>query len=287
MKKTIVIAIATLFGVMACGLFSGIGFRTVIGSGEIATETRDVAGFDRVDVCCGMTLHLTQEGSESLQIEADDNFMEEIITRVENGLLRIYYRDTSNVSYRPSQQVRVYLSVANLREVSISGGGDLDAESLTGEGFKLELSGGSEAILASLKVEDVEVDISGGGDIQAALIRAEHIKIDLSGGSDADLRDLTADTFRLDCSGGGSAEISGVVSALEVELSGGSRLDGGDLAGDTVIFSSSGGGNSTIWAETSLAVRLSGGSSLSYYGFPDILRQDLSGGSSINSLGEH
>ena len=122
-KNITVISILALFLITACSLSTGLGFRTVKGSGDIVIETRKVDGFNHVDVCCGMELYLIQDGKEFLQIEADDNFMAEIETRVVNGKLDIYFRDTSGVSYRPTQPVRLILSFAEISGVSISGGG--------------------------------------------------------------------------------------------------------------------------------------------------------------------
>jgi uncharacterized membrane protein len=83
MKKTVVlVSVVTLLFITACGVSSGFGFRTVKGSGEVITVQRDMSGFNRVDICCGMTLILSQGESESLEIKADDNFMAEIVTRV-------------------------------------------------------------------------------------------------------------------------------------------------------------------------------------------------------------
>ncbi len=287
MKRTILLfSLTTLFVITACGVSSLLGFKTVTGSGEVITEMRDVSGYDRVDVCCGMVLLLTQGDRESLKIEADDNFMEEILTTVENGTLNIKYRITSNVSYRPSQPVRLYLSVVDIRKVTISGGGELKNESLNSDRFELDLSGGSSAVLGSLTADEVSLHVSGGGDIDAESIQTEAISINMSGGSDADITALAADTLTIENSGGGRAGIAGSITEGNINLSGASSFDGEGLTSKEMTFSSSGGGRSTIWVEDSLEVTLSGGASLGYYGSPDILREELSGGSDLDSLGQ-
>jgi hypothetical protein len=287
MRKTyITLSVLVLFLVTACGLSGGLGFRTVRGSGKVISERRDVSGFVRVDVCCGMELTLTQGGSESLEIEADDNFMPEIVTRVVNGRLAIEYQDTTNVSYRPSQPVKLYLSAVDLQEADISGGGKLDSESFSSDRFELRLSGGSEAVLGELVTDRFEVKISGGGEIDTESIKAQSVKIDLSGGSDAVIKDLEGESFTLDMSGGGKASIAGIVSKSRIDLSGGSIFDGQDLSSRDTVFSCSGGGGSTIWVSDTLDVDLSGGCTLRYYGQPEIVEQNLSGGSDLRSLGE-
>jgi len=287
MKKTILLfSLTTLFVITACNISSGLGFKTVRGSGDVITEMRDVSGFDSVDVCCGMELILTQGDRDSLKIEADDNFMDEILTTVKNGTLNIQYRVTSTVNYRPSQAVQLYLSVVDVNQVSISGGGKFTNESITTDRFELDLSGGSSAIIGVFIADDVSLRVSGGGDIDADSIQTEAISINMSGGSDVDIEELAADSLYLENSGGGRAGLVGSVTEADINLSGASSLNGQDLASKEVAFSSSGGGRSTLWVEDSLEATLSGGSSLEYYGTPDILREELSGGSDLDSLGE-
>jgi hypothetical protein len=287
MKKHILLfSLITLFVISACGVSTRLGFKPIEGSGDVITETRNVSGFSRVDVCCGMVLNLTQGGQETLKIEADDNFMEEIQTSIENGTLIIQYRNTSNINHRPSQPVQLHLSVVDINEVSISGGGKFNNERLNSERFKLELSGGSSADLKALNANQVGFQVSGGGDIDVETIEAADVTIELSGGSNAAIQELVAGQLSLDISGGGRAAVAGNVTTADIGLSGASQFDGKEMASQEMKFKASGGGHSIIWVEDSLVVTLSGGSSIGYYGAPEILDQQLSGGSDLDSLGE-
>ena len=286
-RKSLIISSAALFLVTACNLLSGLSFRTVTGSGHIVTENRDVTGFDRVTVCCGMQLYLSQGKDESLEIEADDNFMDQIETTVSDGILRIQYRETNNFIYRPSQPVHLKLTAPAVHSISLSGGGGFTAGTLDSQQFKLDLSGGSEGWVDSLQAEDVEISISGGGEFTAGRIDTSRIIFEFSGGSNADVDDLTAVHLYLDNSGGGKAVMSGSIKDGDINLSGGSSFDAGDLESQEMDFSSSGGGDSTIWVTHTLQVDLSGGSSLRYYGQPEDFQQNLSGGSVVKAMGEH
>jgi hypothetical protein len=319
-------SVFVLFVSVACGLTPNFGFPTIEGSGKIVTENREVSGFTRVDVCCGMELYLTQGDSESLEIEADDNFMEEIITTVVGNRLEIKYQRTKNINYRPSQPVKLYLTMADVRGVSLSGGGYFEVETLESDGFDLDMSGGSDAWIATLTTGDINVDISGGGNLEAGFVEGDQVNMDFSGGSDAqieklsaasldvetsgggqfeadscqvdhlnmsfsgssdgEISSLTAETLELRVSGGGFLRISGAVTEQDINLSGGSSFKAGDLESKDATFSAGGGGDSTVWVTDNLSVDLSGGSSLGYYGRPQILDQSLSGGSDLDSLGE-
>ena len=256
------------------------------GSGKIITQTREVSKFERVDVCCGMELYLTQGSHESLEIKADDNLLDEIRTDVVNGTLEIRYRTSSNVNYWPTEPVRLYLSAVVVRQVSISGGGEFEVDTLKTDRFDLDLSGGSDANIGNLSADQITINVSGGGDITADQLVADRLDVDLSGGSDAEIRDLTADIFTLNNSGGGTASVGGSVNDQKIDLSGGSNFQGDDLESQSTTISCSGGGNSKIWVTETLEVDLSGGSDLHYYGSPAVIDQNLSGDSKLESLGE-
>jgi hypothetical protein len=79
--------------------------------------------------------------------------------------------------------------------------------------------------------------------------------------------------------------ISGAASNSVIELSGGGDFQGGDLKTEEMIVSCSGGGNIQAWVLHQLDADLSGGSSLTYFGDPQTINQNPSGGSSIKALG--
>ena len=239
-----------------------------------------------------------RETQISLEIVADSNLMEDILTPIEGNRLEIRYRQMNNISYQPSKPVQLYLTVKDVRGVSISGGGYFEAETITNEGFDLALSGGSDAQISELSTGDMDVNISGGGKLKAGSIEGDQIVMGFSGGSDAQIETLKAHninignsgggTFEVDdceadqldlnlsgssgaqiktftgeilnlkASGGGVIRIAGKVTEQEVSLSGGSSFKAGDLQSEHTAFSASGGGDSVVWTTNSLSVNLNG-----------------------------
>ncbi|MBC8503922.1 MAG: DUF2807 domain-containing protein [Anaerolineales bacterium] len=240
MKKNILVAILSLTLIL-----SACAARIVRGSGDVVSEMRDVSGFDEVDVCCGMELILSQGDEISLEIEAEDNILAEIESRVVGDSLRIEYRDQyPETGYRPTRPIRIYLTIAEIRAVEISGGGELDAFTIETDSLDLRLSGGSEAEIDSLIAEEFNLHISGGGD----------------------------------------ASVSGQVVEQNIHLSGGSSYEAGNLESSEAGLDVSGGGDAEVWVTDKLVVNASGGSSISYYGELQ-LTSNTSGGSTVKSLG--
>lgn len=288
MKRNLVwISMIALLLVTSCSLINGLGLQTIRGSGEIITENRDVSNFTHVDVCCGMELYLTQNGTESLRIEADDNILPEIETRVVDQKLEITYLSNNKVIYQPTQPAKIFLMVKDIQAVSISGGGIFNVKNLSGNNFDLDLSGGSDAEIGTIEVDQMNVGVSGGGNFQSDLIKVDAINLELSGASDAWIDDISTNSIVINCSGGGNVAISGYAETSEVELTGGGDFNAKDMQINDLVIQITGGGSATVWVVDRLDVNLSGGSSLSYFGQPEITRQDTSGGSRIDSLGPH
>jgi hypothetical protein len=255
--------------------------RFVYGSGEVVTASREVRGFDQVDVCCGMELILTQGEDVSLEIEAEDNILKEIVTLVTSGTLQIRYRyNYPDTLYHPTKPVRIYLTMDTIRDIDISGGGALEVGQIETDRLRVELSGGSDAVIESLVNDRFEVDISGGGEIEAGDIQTEHLVLELSGGSDATIDMLNANQFDLDMSGGGDVRVAGSVVEQWIEASGGGSYYAPDMESDIAFLNLSGGGSAAVWVTESLEVDASGGSVVKYAGTPSI-SADTSGGSSI------
>jgi len=270
---------------MACLAVSGLG-KVIRGSGKVVSETRPVSNFEQVSVCCGMHLILTQGETESLEIEADDNLLPEIVSTLEVGKLTIRFKDTNGgTQYRPTQPIRIKVSAIHIRGLEVSGGGSLEAGKIDTDRLDIGLSGGSLAKTGSIAADTMKLGISGGGDFSAQDLRLTHLEVDLSGGSMASIQALESDSLKLGSSGGGKITLAGSVAEQDLELSGGTEYKAGDLESERVTISMSGGGESTLWVKEALQVDLSGGARVKYYGRP-LITEQISGGSKLDSLGD-
>jgi len=270
---------------LACQAVTGIG-GVVRGSGEVVSESRPVSGFDQISVCCGMQLVLTQGESESLEIEADDNLLPEIVSTVSGGRLIIRFKDDQGrTQYWPSQPIRCTVTAIDVRRLEVSGGGSLESGLIETDDLQIDTSGGSQADLAAVVADTMRVEVSGGGELYSRELQVSRLELDLSGGSTGSIDSLEGESLTLDNSGGGEVTIAGSVTEQDVSVSGGGKYLAGDLRSEMTIISMSGGGEASLWVEESLEADLSGGARVEYYGRPQVLEQ-VSGGSELVSLGE-
>jgi hypothetical protein len=227
--------------------FSGGGINTerVTGSGVMKEETRDLKGFNRIDIEAGGVAEITQGeagGASSLTIQADENLLPYIISEVHAGELRISVKE--GVSLAPSQALRYTIAVNNLAGLVVSGSSEAQMTELTGDQLSLQASGMGKINLGPVQVSKLVVKASGSGSI----------------------------------------EVTGQATGLEADLSGSSRLAAGDLQSQSATVEISGSGQALVWATGSLESRLSGSSNLRYYGAPTT-NQSTSGSASVQGLG--
>jgi len=107
-----IIALLTL-GLYGCARLGG--FNVISGSGNVTTQTRPVSGISAVSLTWIGELTITQGDSEGLTIEAEDNILPLIATRVEDGKLIIGLVDTvAGNSVVPTKPVKYNLQVKTL-----------------------------------------------------------------------------------------------------------------------------------------------------------------------------
>lgn len=267
----------------ACGLAPG---NVIRGSGRVASETRSASGFNEIEVCCGMQLILSQGQSETLEIEAEDNILPEIVSEVSGSKLSLHFDNPSGMkSYRLTRPVRILVSAVEIRGLVVSGGGNLEAGPVESDQLSLDLSGGSKAELQTLAADRLEVEVSGGGRFSVQDLQASTVSLDLSGGSSASIQSLGGESLELEATGGGTVDVDGSVTSQSISLSGGADYQAADLESQEAEIRMTGGGQAAVWVNESLDADLSGGARLEYFGSPQITQQ-LSGGSSIESRGD-
>ncbi|MDX2047437.1 MAG: head GIN domain-containing protein [Chitinophagaceae bacterium] len=188
-------------------------------------QKRSVSAFHAIKVSSGIDLYLTQSNTESVAVSASDkDYVERIVTVVENGVLKIYY-DSENKLWSwnwGSRRLRAYVSVKNIDGLSASGGSDVVVNGMIKTGkLTLDISGGSD-FKGKIDADDLLVDQSGGSDIDISG-KSVNLKIGCSGGSDFKGYDMMADNCMIDASGGSDVSVT-VTKTLSAEASGGSDI---------------------------------------------------------------
>ncbi|MFP4691824.1 MAG: head GIN domain-containing protein [Bacteroidales bacterium] len=169
----------------------------VEGSGEVRTERREIAPFNRVSVAGNLTLHVMQDENRQLEVQADDNLLEFVVTEVEDGKLIV----SLDQPVRNNEQLDVYIRIPELEELSVSRGAQAFAENpITGAYLSHTLQAGAKSTL-NLQVDSLDIKARAGA-IARLAGRADIMNIYSTAGAIIYAGELLVENCEIDASAG-------------------------------------------------------------------------------------
>lgn len=190
------------------------------GSGNLTNETKDVNGVKQVSLDGMGTIVLKQGDEESLTIEAEDNIMPHIQSKVEGDKLSISY-DTNTPT--PTKDIKFYLTVKDINSIIISGAGKIESEGFKTKTMSISMDGAGNGDLAGLTLEKLTVNIAGAGKMILAGKCTEQT-ITISGAGNYDAKDLVTETTTINIDGAGKGTVN-VEKVLNAIISGAGNLN--------------------------------------------------------------
>lgn len=179
-------------------------------------ETRNVSGFNAIELAVPAKLQLTQGDKEGMTIEGDSADLANIDAVVESGTLHI--RPKSRLGFRWTSRVRIAVDAKQVEKLGIAGAGDITSASLRTPSLKLGIAGSGDIRIAALETERAELKISGSGDMRLAG-KATVIESHISGSGDVRAERLEAKRVKVSIAGAGDVSIW-AREALEVKIAG-------------------------------------------------------------------
>lgn len=189
------------------------------GSGNITTKTRDAnQDFKRIEVSNGIKVIVTQADNKSISVEADDNLQQHIITKIENGVLKIEADESYNATETPI--VNVKLPVINGLKTD-SGSQITSTGVLISENMDVKAESGSE-INIEVEADAIKIESESGSSIEASG-KALKLETSSSSGSTIDAKNLMTNEIKANSESGSSSSIYPIVK-LEAKASSGSSI---------------------------------------------------------------
>lgn len=193
-------------------LFALLVVACTVGSGNVVAESRPVAGFDAVALATSGEVIIDVTGTESLEIEAEDNILSLLTTIVTDGRLEL----SSDGAFATTEGVTYRITVAEISDVTVSGSGNVAVRSLETDDFRVTITGsGNVEPIGS--VADLEVTISGSGSFQGESLQAVRAIVAISGSGSAVVN--ATDDLVAQVTGSGNIEYVGDPTVRE-EISG-------------------------------------------------------------------
>jgi len=220
MKTTLkLIALFITLTLASCNANLNLG-DGIDGSGNVVTEKRNITTpFNKISASTGVEVIVDQSETTEVEVEVDDNLMEHIVTKVENGTLII--KIDGNINTMESAIVRVRTKTIEGLESS-SGATIRSKSTLRGTYLTVKSSSGS-TINTDLEYEKVSSESTSGSEIRLSG-KALTLDTKSSSGSEIDAKDLAANEITAQSTSGSNTTVNPIV-LLNAKASSGSSID--------------------------------------------------------------
>ena len=180
------------------------GCESITGNGNIVTELRKVNRFDGIRTKGSIDVEIINGTDQTVKVEADENVLPYIITKVDEGLLDVHYK--SGKSFR-NVDAKVFVSSDVLDRLTVSGSGGIVSRDTIKSADIIEIKiGGSGDISVVADAPSITAAISGSGTITLAG-RTKDFKGNITGSGDLKCSSLLCENATVKVTGSGTARV--------------------------------------------------------------------------------
>jgi len=188
------------------------------GSGQLATQSRQVSGFTSVELTGVGELSIDQTGTESLTVSAEDNLLPLLTSKVEGDTLTLGKKPNNRIV--TTKPITYTLTMKDITGLAVSGSGTINAPKLSTDALRIEISG-SGMITTAGNADDQSLEISGSGRYLADGLTTKTTTAEISGSGTASV--VASDALDVKISGSGTLTYSGNPQVTQT-VSGSGRL---------------------------------------------------------------
>ena len=171
----------------------------VQGSGVAATQTRQVAPFNRIDLAGSNSVIVRVGPKQTVVVHADDNLLRHVTTQVHGGALVI---GNTPGSFTTRSPMTVEIGVPSLEALTLSGSGLVSVSGISRPLMSISLPG-TGLVHASGTASRLDVTLGGSGNAQLGELVARNVHAVVTGSGQI----VVSATKRLDASVPGSGSI--------------------------------------------------------------------------------
>jgi hypothetical protein len=198
--------------------FNACKYECKNGSGKQTTVNRTIETFSSVQFGGSYKVIISQDSSSSIKITADDNVIEDIITKVSGGVLEI----KTDGNYCNVGEIVIELSTKQWKGIEASGASQITSVGqIKSDEFDIKLSGTSTLDL-DLVTGNLKTNSSGDSKIMLKGQARSH-EINFSGTGILKAFDFVVGDYKISTSGASELEIN-VLNDLKISTSGTSKV---------------------------------------------------------------
>lgn len=212
-------------------------------------EARNVGEFTGIQVSTGVNVVYKQENPISVKVIADADKLQYVITKVENGILKVYVdnKGTKNLRFK---NLSVNVSSPRMESVKTS-------------------SGANFTVINTVKGANLDIDASSGSNIKGKFSMSNTTNVSATSGSTVKATINTGNII-VKASSGSDTLLEGQANSGLMDVSSGALCKAENLRMSEVEAESTSGGSLSVNVTTKLTVRASSGGLVKYKGNPEI-----------------
>jgi hypothetical protein len=181
--------------------------ETIEGSGKVITRDVAVKSFTELKASGVYELKLIQGNTESVKIEADDNFQDFFTVTNDGNKLIIDMKKMENKNFKSENKMRVWVTFKNLKDVEFSMVGNVKSDDqLSFSDLNLSSKGVGNVDL-KLTANKINIENKGVGNLNLSGKAQDAVMVN-SGVGSVKAGDFIVQTMDIDNSGVGSAEVN-------------------------------------------------------------------------------
>jgi hypothetical protein len=218
MKNAILLFSILIFSVSTVNAQWWKNSKKITGNKEVTNLSGSVANYDQISVTGMMEVQLVAGNEGKIDIEAESNLMEFILTEVISGHLKISIQKGVNIEPSNNYPIKIVVPFETLGALTLTGSGHIkNSDVIKSRDFKINVTGSGNMNL-NLITENLECTITGSGDLKLKGTSQE-FKCKVTGSGDIFAYDLKAANVDAAVMGSGDVEVS-VENEIDATISG-------------------------------------------------------------------
>ena len=157
-------------------------------------EKRTVSSFHGIEVSTGIELTITEGNMEEVAVSAaTPEFRNKIITKVEDGILKIYYENKLNAinTKKEKKELKAWVSYKSLDRLNANTGAQVEIEgTLKASSMKMSVNTGA-TVMGHINIDDLFVDQNTGSEVT---LTGKAEKLDVSGDTGSMFKGIDLET---------------------------------------------------------------------------------------------
>lgn len=232
-------------------------------SNSSSSEIRNVGKFTGIEASAGVKVNFTQSSSQKVVVDTDPGMLQYIVTKVENGNLKIYI-DSKGKNRLNIRKILVSVDAPHLQTIRTS-------------------SGASFSTLNTIKENSFEVSASSGSTLNADLAAGSNITAETTSGASMKIN-VEASNLIFSGNSGSSTVIVGKANKASFEMSSAATCNAQNTIVQNVEVDATSGSSVKVNASKYLNSQTSSGASVRYAGNPKEIKSDNSSGGSTKAI---